>query len=208
MRIGVDFDGTIADTNAAKSAWIERELGEHIPAYLCDRTSCVGLIGETAYRRMSTQVYERKATLALDPVDGALAGIAQLRKTHELLVMTARTGEMLESARTWLSGHIETRGLGLLGLSTELTPKTEACRQEGIEALVDDDERHLRNAEEARVHAILFKQAAPDSIECIAAVVCRSWGHLVRHLMGSPWSDGAKPVSGGIENRTRRPDVP
>ena len=116
MIVGIDFDGTIADTNAAKSVWIKRELGIDVPPYLCDRTSCAPIIGESEYNMMCVQVYSRNATLRLPPVPGALEAIAELQNNNELIVVTARINDMLDSARIWLLRHSETSKLELVGV--------------------------------------------------------------------------------------------
>jgi hypothetical protein len=184
MGIGIDFDGTMADTNTAKSAWIRRELGRDVPPYACDHTCCAALIGEAEYARMSVEVYGRESTLRLSPVLGALAVIAQLRESRRVLVMTARTGEMLESARLWLSRHPETDGLEALGVPTGEMTKGEACVARGVGALVDDDERHLLSAAALGIQSLLFKPAAPPSLRVEGVRVCRSWEEIRQALTG------------------------
>jgi len=179
MIIGIDFDGTIADTNAAKSAWIQRELKIKVDPYCCDRTSCVPIIGELAYNRMSKEVYNRDTTYGLKPVTGVLQAISELRKNHELLVVTARYGEMLESAETWLSRYPETRDVKLVGRPNETVPKSTICRNENVQILVDDDERHLYPILEIGINGLLFKNGAPEELTSNKLLVCRSWEEIV-----------------------------
>lgn len=178
MIVGIDFDGTIADTNTAKSRWITRELGMEVAPYLCDHTCCARIIGDAAYRQMGAQVYSAEVTLALPSVPGALKAILGLRERHVLIVVTARIGAMLGSAMTWLAKHPETSGLRLIGVSTSDTPKAKACLEEGVTVLVDDDERHLYPAVALGMQTILFKQSAPDSLGGKGLQVCRSWGEI------------------------------
>lgn len=179
MIIGIDFDGTIANTNAAKSAWIQRELGERVAPYLCDRTSCVPIIGESDYNRMSAVVYSRETTLGLQPVAGVLQAFSGLKKNHNLLVVTARYGEMLKSAQAWLSRYSETSGLRLVGRSNDKISKATMCQNEGVQVLVDDDERHLYPTMEMGIKGVLFKQDAPKDFQCRGLYVCRSWEEFV-----------------------------
>ena len=64
MRIAIDYDGTIADTNRVKADWILQNLGQVVAPWNCDRTNCVPIIGESAYQIMGDVVYERESTLA------------------------------------------------------------------------------------------------------------------------------------------------
>ena len=52
MKIGIDFDGTIADTNTAKSYWIKKNIGLSIPPYQCDKTTCLQYIKKEDYKIM------------------------------------------------------------------------------------------------------------------------------------------------------------
>lgn len=62
LIVAVDYDGTIADTNREKAKWIEANLGIAVSPWHCDRTDCVPIIGEEAYRRLGDWVYERPST--------------------------------------------------------------------------------------------------------------------------------------------------
>ena len=181
MVIGIDFDGTIIDTNRAKSEWIAEKTGRQIAPYHCDRTRCVPLIGADAYREMGRYVYSESCTLSLHAIDGALSAIDLLRKTHAVVVITARSGRTLESASCWLESHHETRGLQTLGLSPE-TSKLDVCRTAGAQVLIDDDERHLRPFTNTAARPILFKQNAPESESFEIDVVCRTWAEIVKRL--------------------------
>ena len=182
MIIGIDFDGTIADTNSEKSVWIQRELDMQVPPYLCDRTSCVPLIGEIEYERMCNEVYSRDTTLRLPAVPGALEAISKLQKNDQLVVITARTEDMLDSARTWLSKHFETSNLKIIGVSVDKTQKAEVCHKQGVQVLVDDDERHLYDALALGILVILFKPSAPVQFSTDRIQVCRSWDRIILYL--------------------------
>lgn len=182
MIIGIDFDGTIADTNSQKSTWIQQELGMQVPRYLCDRTSCVPIIGEFEYKRMCAQVYSRDTTLRLPAVPGALEAILELQKNNQLIVVTARIKDMLDSAKSWLSGYPETASLEIIGVSVNIDTKTEVCHKRGVHVLVDDDERHLRDALAVGISAILFKQSGSKHSRSDGIHVCQSWNEIVSCL--------------------------
>ena len=86
----LDYDGTIADTNAVKSQWIRDHLGKKIEPYNCDRTWCVPLIGEDNYNRMSNVVYDRRHSLSAFPVPGAPNALKIISGHGPVYVITAR----------------------------------------------------------------------------------------------------------------------
>ncbi len=182
MTVAIDFDGTIADTNSEKASWIRRTLAITVIPHLCDRTSCMRIIGENEYERMSKHVYSQETTLHLPPVTGALEAICQLQEKRRVVIVTARTGTILESASLWLSRHAETKALKLVGVSTSHTSKAEVCQGEGAKVLVDDDERHLYHASALGIFPILFKYLAPEEFEHGETKICRSWEEILTCL--------------------------
>ena len=70
LIIAVDYDGTIANTNAEAVKWIKTHMGRDVEAWQCDRTDCVSLIGKSPYEEMNDYVYERESTLAAVEVPG------------------------------------------------------------------------------------------------------------------------------------------
>jgi len=185
MGIGIDFDGTIADTNAVKSRWIERVLGRCIPPYLCDRTSCVPIIGREAYDKMASEVYDEEHTRRLQPIEDSLRVIQQLAEGRDLVVVTARGPNRLEYARQWLSQFDATRGLAVESSGVSNETKASICSRLNLSALVDDDERHLVDAMETIRHAILMKQDAPVGYRSGELTVCRSWRQVAELLAGT-----------------------
>jgi hypothetical protein len=174
MRIGLDFDGTIADTNSIKSEWISLELGRYVPPYLCDRTSLVPIIGEDNYKSMCQQVYSEQSTSRLAPVAGLEAELRKMSLYSDIFLITAR-GNKMEIVRVWLERQ------GLLGWiqirdqPTNHLSKLDVCHALDIDLLVDDDSRHMPPPLEKLTHGILFKPGAPISYRVENFSICRSW---------------------------------
>lgn len=183
MIIGVDFDGTIADTNSEKATWIKRELGFDVKPYMCDRTSCVKVVGQSEYERMSAKVYSEEKTLELHPIMGALEALEELRRVHEIVVVTARTNGRLRAAADWLGRYDQTRDLRCLGAQPGVISKVEVCLREGATVLVDDDERHVLEARDMGVRGILFKNLAPPDYRREDVKVCWSWKEITVFLI-------------------------
>lgn len=180
--IGIDFDGTLADTNTLKSLWIKERLGLTIPPYLCDHTSCITDVGRENYREMGDHVYGEQMTAAVQPVPGALAAVRKLRESHELVIVSARTGERAGFVERWLDKRPETTGIRVVGVKTSLVSKLQVCAEQGISALIDDDERHVCDASGSGVTAVLFKQDAPADFRRDHAIVCRTWSEVAEML--------------------------
>jgi uncharacterized HAD superfamily protein len=179
---GIDYDGTIADTNRVKATWIRERLGREVDPQACDRTSCVPIIGADNYEDMATVVYEREWSLKAPPVVGALDGLRALHEHGQVYVLTARLPHRLAFAREWLEQHGVGEFAGAL-LSSADSDKLSVCKQHGIDVLVDDDERHLLPVVERGVQAILLKVDFNGDITLPAGVdLCRSWPEVLNKI--------------------------
>lgn len=173
MRIAIDFDGTIADTNSLKSKWVSVELGEVIPPYLCDRTSLVPIIGEANYEQMCQTVYSEASTARLVPIEGSYLALKEMSQQAQIHLFTARN-ESFPFALDWLARNRFSKYLHS-GNGPMHGTKLQACLVLGINLLIDDDSRHLPPTSDSSVQGILFKYGAPSSYRLGELEICRSW---------------------------------
>lgn len=187
MIFAIDFDGTIVDTNLMKSAWIAENLGRKVPPWNCNRTDCVPIIGLASYEKMANDVFDREGTLGTPPVPGAVPAIRALSRLAELIVVTVRSGERLEFATEWLQMH---RVLDLFKAvrSSKESSKEQVCAEYAAVALIDDDVRHLREAQNTGLQRILLqhgrKEEKPDET---GILFCNSWEKVVALLDRGIW---------------------
>ncbi len=187
--IGIDYDGTIADTGAIKAAWIKEHLGLDVPPWKTDRTLCVPLIGEENYERMGRAAYAPAASLRAAEVDGAAAALRALAARYQLYVVTARSAQGIAPARQWLEQHgLAAYITGYLSSAARnpdgsRVSKGHLCRDHGIGVLIDDDERHLRDIDLPGLRRILLKDGCDQPwapAEGIA--LATSWSQVLQLL--------------------------
>jgi len=182
MILAIDYDGTIADSNAEKMKWIRDHLNRDIPVWLCNKTDCVPLIGEAVYTEMGDCVYERESTLRAPAVPGALAALTTLAATNELHVVTARPPRRLAFAMEWLTRHdiIQLfRGIH----SSHERAKSTICCSIGAHLLVDDDTRHLDKRDCPGLSRILLqcgRHAPPEAPEGVRFL--KDWPAVVASI--------------------------
>ena len=190
MRLAIDFDGTIADTNRVKADWILGKFGIVVEPWRCDRTHCVPIIGAEAYEEMSDHVYERASTLQCPEVPGAADALLTLSARAELHVVTARPPRRMEFAREWF---IQNQLLYLVnGFHSSIsTSKEEICRMVGASILIDDDLRHLEAVRLAGLRRILLQDGRTGLMDSPPEVVCcRSWAEVLNSLKTARCGDG------------------
>ncbi len=186
VRIAIDFDGTISDTNRAKAAWIKKRLGQSLEVWQCDRSTCEPIIGVEAYKRLADHVYERVCTLETPAVEGVAKALAQLAQAAELHLVTARPAARLEFAREWADRNGVAQHFRAFHSSAG-SSKEEVCRMIAADVLIDDDIRHLRDVKLAglrRLHMQLDRETTDDSIASV--IVCRSWSDVLKAIGHQP----------------------
>ncbi len=179
----VDYDGTVADTNAAKTRWIRTNIGREVFPWQCSRTDCVPLIGEEAYERMGNCVYELDSTLNAAEVPGAAAALEALAKVGKVYVISARLPRRLEYARQWLARR------SLLSFTEAVmtshgSSKIELCRAVGANILIDDDLRHLVDVRLSGLTGVWLQHGRTDFADGPSDVACcSSWDEVKRRLL-------------------------
>jgi len=187
MIIGIDYDGTVANTSEVKAHWIREHLGMEVLPWKTDRTSCVPLIGLENYERMSQYVYEREGSLKAWEVPGSIDAIEELARHSKIFIVTARKHHQVRWCKEWLRAKgLDTSIDGYLS-SAAPSPygggvtKPQLCSNHGIELLVDDDERHLGGTEVPNLRRILLKSGCPEAIAVPEGVqLARSWQDVLR----------------------------
>ncbi len=175
----LDYDGTIADTNAIKARWIRDNLGIEVAPYKCDHTWCAPIIGEEKYQRMSKVVYNLENSLAAEPVDGAPGALKLLAEHGPVYIVTARDMSNAPFAAEWLNER------GLMRYIKRIVPwtgepKISTAKALSCHALVDDDIRHLLSEPAGNLKLLLLK---PGYMGIITGekdnTLCTSWEKAV-----------------------------
>jgi FMN phosphatase YigB (HAD superfamily) len=184
LTYGLDYDGTIADTNLVKARWIREHLGIEVEPWRCDRTSCLPIIGPESYERLAGAVYERELSLAAPPVAGALAALEHLSARGRIVIVTARLPRRIAYAREWLRVHGAEGRIAAI-VSSSGSDKLARCRAEGVDVLIDDDERHLALAQAAGLSCLWLRSGLPAAVPAGGTVpLCRSWPEALALLNG------------------------
>ena len=187
--IGLDYDGTIADTGLAKADWIREHLGIEVPPWRTDRTMCVPIIGAENYERLSRVVYAPEASMRADEVPGASLAIRALSKEYRLFIVTARDAQQMTWAREWLANRgLDACMAGFLSSAQRAADgsrlsKAQLCRDNRIDVLIDDDERHLRDSSLAGLRRILLKNGCDQPLDLADGIeLASSWDQVSRLL--------------------------
>jgi uncharacterized HAD superfamily protein len=162
MRIGIDFDDTVA---ASIEAIIKLHNRDFDTNYKREDATVWHLedlwgIDKDVFQARLDEFFSAKNVEYLDPVAGAIPAIDALKAAgHELYIITARHDDYVEATELWLKLHFSDTFKGIhYGHSRSEDPakkrlKSAICKELGIELLIDD---HMNNAIDCSAQGINF----------------------------------------------------
>jgi uncharacterized HAD superfamily protein len=190
MRIGLDFDDVVADSMQAIIDLHNREYGTSFKKEdastlpLADREKWGGTKEEWSAKMDDFLSTDHLADL--NPVAGVIPAIEELKKHHELYIVTGR--EDTVATEQWIVMHFPETFKGVHyanHLSSDPSThikKSVICKEHGIELYIEDVVANAKDCAEAGIKVFLFDQpwnqgALPPNVERV-----KSWEEIVRKL--------------------------
>jgi len=138
VKIGLDFDGVIADSQALKAAEVLKRYGVKIPPALCklDQVLANNWLTSGQYREIQRIVSNvREIALRAKLVPQAAIFIRRLAADgHQLSIVSSRQGAEIVNAKEWL--FLKRIGVEIIGVGYGNSKET-AVR--GLDIFIDDD---------------------------------------------------------------------
>ncbi len=184
MKIGLDYDGVIADAAEMKRLWIEENLGRSLSKWKTHRDECIGIIGESDYKIMATILYGKDWTLKTPEVKDAADCLRKLKQQGNLLyIVTGRPTRETDFAQKWLAQkNILELFLGIHNIHQGIgDTKAQVCRELELDVLVDDYLVHLKQGFPKK--RILLRDGSPETIKMPDGVeYARNWQEVMEKL--------------------------
>lgn len=140
MRIGLDFDGTIADASGAKMRYARERWGVTLDRAQTMRPGAIPLIGRERYETMIADIFGTPLTLEMEPMPGAVDVLQRLADAHDLFVVTARLDHETGFATTWL----QRRGIAIRELRNSARGRKAApCIALRLDVMLEDSPGEL-----------------------------------------------------------------
>lgn len=164
MKIGLDFDGVIADCGALKREGALRLFNVDIAPEKFKKEIVIGqrLLTSDQYRTLQQKIYgTRELGLLAEPVEGMKEYIDRLISDgHKLIVITSRFNSELGIAKEWAAEH----GIELEIIGCE-NGKEGYCKEHGVEIFVDDDFDKLESVQKVVKYLFLFSWGYNADVE-------------------------------------------
>lgn len=183
MKIGLDFDGVIADCGRLKSEAALKLYGVEISPDNFKKELVIedGLLTLIQYRDIQQQIYgTRELGLLLTPVSGAFDYLPQLTKDHQVQIVTSRGEAEVAIAQEWLSKHVSGLEIDFVSVGYG-NSKADALK--GFKVFVDDDLDKLEPLVGVVPHRFLFSWGYNRHIsEGNVAQRVESWAELYQRV--------------------------
>ena len=195
--IAIDFDGVIADSDAAKVAFARDELGLDVSERFMKERYFSELFGEgrgrSLYAHILENVYRTERMLEAPMMPHSREGISQLRAGGwSCAVVTSRSGRLDDSGSYafWAWRYLQENGYEIEEkdfLTVNGGSKLDVCLALGAHGLVDDDYAKIEPVIAAGLKGYLFStqtnSAVEEEVPAFQGIRVEDWNHLVGILL-------------------------
>ena len=153
MRLGIDFDNTLADfvtllqrITRERTGFELRGLREQQPGVEDLEPIIHAAIGKDRFESFLTEIHETDLTVEMPPQPGAIEVARRLAAQHDLVIVTARGDHESAAVHRWLERH----GIPIAGyVATNREPKAPHAIEHGLAVHLDDTASVLEAFDEA-----------------------------------------------------------
>ncbi|MFH0715161.1 MAG: HAD hydrolase-like protein [Candidatus Diapherotrites archaeon] len=193
MRIAFDLDEVVSETVKEWAEFHNRKFGthwklEHLHDY--DLWKVWGG-SQDEYLQEWVEFWKSAHFDSVAPVQGAVEGLKELRKKHELHIITSRSTPVREKTMEWIGKHFPGTfaGVHLVGKDNYagyVNQKWEICHQIKADWMVEDRFYHARTCAEHGIPVLLLsrpwnaKKELPKNVYRVD-----SWNEIVQKLDGA-----------------------
>lgn len=161
LRIGLDFDGVIADYLLLKSLVAKKILGKSIRPEMMESRFIDNThpLTKAEYSAVQQEALFGSHADLLKPLANAIEGLNTLLENgHQLEIITSRTDAGLESARTWLKTFGITLPMTGVGYGNSKRPYVK-----NLDIYIDDDPDVLKKIGDVPTELFLFSSKGGSS---------------------------------------------
>ena len=161
MKIGVDVDNVLAEFTESFLQFHNAAYGTSLRIEECDDFWFRNNFGWTREEELEKicEFYKSTEFRCMDPVDFSVEGVSELKRHHELVVVTARHKEVMNETTGWVGRYFPSMFSEVhFAHSYGNGSKSEDCRRLGVDVLIEDSLENARDFALAGGEALLLDQ--------------------------------------------------
>lgn len=196
LKIAIDIDDVIADTNEAMRLWGNQVSGvelspEHYKvegeywSYYERIWATHNIDDRLNFDDFESELIEDQTHVPL--VASAAFAVKELRTRYSVVLLTSRNPALEDGTRRWLKEHIADDIELFFAKNVRMNigkSKGELCKEMGVSLLIDDNIDHCQSAIENGVEAILFGTYGWQTATPEGALNCKDWPAVLEYLDG------------------------
>jgi len=145
MKIAIDVDDVLADFNNHFAQFINTHFGYSVSSqefFSFRYEESLGCTTKKAYEMVDT-FFASPDFAEIAPLIGAVEGVEELKKHHELIVITARQERIAQETLDFLTRHFGVFYSEVVFTGQSREPesrktKAQACKERGVDYLIED----------------------------------------------------------------------
>lgn len=188
--IAVDIDEVLARHNHALAQFHNQRYGTNHTAetYSTDHWGEVWEVSREEAERRAVEFHNTGSHGSLEVVSGAQDALAILKRDYNLVAVTVRRRQIIESTKLWLEQHFP-------GVFSDIRfvhmwedentqSKADICHEIGAEWLIDDSVKHVALMAESGAKGLLFGDYTWNQSESLPVGVKRvkNWPEVVEYF--------------------------
>lgn len=165
MKIAVDLDEVLGDFVGAFLRWYNHnQLGPRLTREDIVKYYFKDLLGWSKEDELKImyRFFDDGGMASLEPMPGALAGVRELAKVHELYVVSGRQSRLQQETEEWVNKYFPGvfKGVYLANQFSldggDVLDKGQMCKQLGCSVLIDDGSQHVESVMQSGVQVIIL----------------------------------------------------
>lgn len=189
MKIAVDVDDVLTKTGANYIKYHNEKYGTNLKPwqfYDYEYLKPFGLDRREGSRRILDYIEER--ALEIEPLKGARKVLEELKKNHELIVITGRAKNIMKTTGEWIDhyfpdifSHVVCTDVHQLNGGKD---KGEICRDLGVNLLIDDYLKYAQECSREGIRVLLLAQPwnVNEQIESNLIDRVESWDEVAEKI--------------------------
>ena len=190
MKLAIDLDDVLVDFANPFSAYIKKKYNIKLNNRHFYKINWAEEFGWDKKRAISSILEFLKSPEFddLKPIPGAQDGVEQLKKYHDLVVVTGRPKEVLEQSKSWLEKYFTFMFSEVYATDFHIVRKGrkgkgELCREKGVEAIIEDFPDYGQECLDAGIKVYLFSRPWNNMLDLPEEMIrVESWTEIVDKL--------------------------
>ena len=189
MKIAIDIDDTLSNTADPLFSFYSLKLGkkfkreDHIQYELHKTLNCT----REESRKILNEFHQNGQLGEVLPLDYSIEAVNELKKKHELFIITSRPLQFKQTTFDWIKKHLPIKESNIIfaeDIYKEGNRKSKAniCKELGINIMIEDAAHHALDCAKIGIKVILFDNPWNEKLKHKDLTRVKSWKEAMKSI--------------------------